>query len=69
MKSILIGLLVVTLLTATGCEMLKGLMAQEKYPQGAESAELLLYRGTQVFKYKCNINLEAKTLTDCQEVK
>ena len=69
MKAWLIGLLALSMVGLTGCDVLKNLLPQDKYPVNANKVELIFYQGDKVFKYQCEVNLETKALSDCREVK
>lgn len=60
--------LVICLLSLTGCEAIKGLLPKDEYPANVDRAELNLYVGGKVYKYTCAVNAETKSLTDCVEV-
>ena len=64
----LVVMLAICLLTATGCEAIKGLLPKDEYPAGTNQAELLIHDGDKVYKYNCIVNRELKSLTDCVEV-
>lgn len=69
MKAGLIGLLAIAMVSVTGCDTLKNLLPQDKFPTDVDKIELALYKGEKVYRYQCLLNTETKALTDCQEVK
>lgn len=68
MKAGLVGLLVVSLVGLTGCEMLKDLLPKDRFPNDVNKVELAIYSKDKVYKYECVLNTDTKALTDCREV-
>lgn len=68
MKYALAMVLTVCLVGLTGCEALKNLLPQDKFPTNVDRVELVLHQGDRAYRYQCSINTETKALTDCREV-
>lgn len=68
MKFALATVLTVCLIGLTGCEVLKNLLPQDKFPTNVDRVELILHQGDRAYRYQCSINTETKALTDCREV-
>lgn len=65
------GLLVVGLLmlaTLQGCEWIKGMTNPTLDLAGSDKADITVYKGDKVYKFKCDVDVINSRLVNCQEV-
>ena len=69
MKKALIGALVVCLIGLSGCDAIDKYLNGSPTLEGAQDADIVLYKNGVQYKYRCKIDEVAEKFTNCTEVK
>jgi hypothetical protein len=69
MKAGLIGVLVLSLVGLSGCELIDKYITPQKILTGGDRAEITVYKGSVATKYTCGLDLVSEKFVDCVEVK
>lgn len=69
MKGVMAMVLVGCLIGLSGCDVLDKYLNGQPTLEGAQDADIVLYKAGVQYKYRCKIDQEAGKFTNCTEVK
>lgn len=69
MKGMVAGLMVMVMLSMTGCELLDKYFPPQSVVTGGEKANITIFKGDKGYTFSCDIDRATEKFTNCVEVK